>query len=137
MKTEVSIIQSDGGARGNPGPAASAFVVKRQGKVIYEESLYLGVATNNQAEYRGVIIALTWLSKQGANFGDVAFLMDSELIVRQINGIYKVKEEGLQKLHREVMNLLASITSKVEFKHVPRKENKEADLLVNKELDSQ
>lgn len=136
MKTDSIIIQSDGGARGNPGPAASAFVVKVDGKVIYEESFYLGTATNNQAEYRGVIIALSWLSKQKAEFGTVSFLMDSELIVRQINGIYKVKDAGLQKLYKEVLDLLSSIKSQVLFKHVPRKENKEADLLVNKELDS-
>ncbi len=137
MRDEGVIIHTDGGSRGNPGPAASAFVVEKDAKVIFEGSKYLGNVTNNFAEYTGVIIALEWLVSSGFTNKNlmVTFLLDSELIVRQLNGQYKVKDENLQKLFAEVKSLINKIGVKIIFKNVPREQNKEADLLVNEELD--
>jgi ribonuclease HI len=131
------IIHTDGGARGNPGPAASAFVAAKEDEVIFKESLFLGNATNNVAEYRAVILALEWLNKNPDNFSEyeINFCLDSELVVRQLNGIYKVKDQTLQKLFKNVMNLIGVCGLKITFRHVLRAENKMADFLVNEELD--
>ena len=105
------IINCNGGARGNPGPAAAAFVVKLDEKEIHSESKYLGSVTNNVAEYFAVIIALDWLI-QDSRFpipDSIHFILDSELIVRQINGVYKVKDIKLKKLHGHVAQLLKKI----------------------------
>jgi ribonuclease HI len=128
-------IFSDGGARGNPGKAACAFIVKDGSNTIHKGSKYLGVATNNVAEYEGVILALEWLIKNQNGKGDVSFLVDSELIAKQINGLYKIKDINLKKLNDRVKNLLKDISVTVNFKHIPRSMNKSADLLVNKTLD--
>ena len=130
-------INCDGGSRGNPGPAASAFIVSRDGEVIYKESKFLGVATNNDAEYSAVILALKWLSKL-RELGEnrrVNFILDSELVVRQIKGIYKIKNERLKKHYFEIIGLIKSLGVKVEFQNVGRMKNKLADQLVNEELD--
>lgn len=127
------VIYTDGGARGNPGPAALGVVVGDK-----EYSEYLGEATNNQAEYRALIFALkkakALLGGKKAEEAEVEVRMDSELIVRQLNGEYKIKEPELQPLFIEVWNLRLDF-KKVEFRHVPREQNKRADELVNKELD--
>ena len=138
MTEEGLTIHTDGGSRGNPGPAASAFVVEENSNLIFEGSKYLGSVTNNFAEYTGVIIALEWLLSSELvekNYPVITFVLDSELIVRQLNGQYKVKDENLQKLFQEVKNLINKTGKKIIFKHVLRNENKKADLLVNKELD--
>ena len=130
-------INCDGGSRGNPGPAASAFVVTANGKEIHSESKYLGSVTNNVAEYSAVIIALDWLI-QDSRFpipDSIHFILDSELIVRQINGVYKVKDIKLKKLHGHVAQLLKKIDKKISFENVLREKNEVADDLVNKELD--
>lgn len=131
-------IYSDGGSRGNPGPAACAFVVIDDGKVIFKNSKYLETATNNFAEYSGAIEALTWLSNSKYLNQDlpITFYMDSELVVKQINGEYKIKDETLKKLILIIRNLLSKIKTKIIFKSVPREKNKLADFLVNKQLDS-
>jgi len=90
------IIHTDGGSRGNPGPAACAFDVEQNGKEIFHQSKFLGTATNNFAEYSGVINALDWLMNNNI-YPQVNFYLDSELVVRQINGIYKVKDENVKK----------------------------------------
>lgn len=132
------IIHSDGGARGNPGPGACAFIVEQNKRVVAKGSKYLGEVTNNFAEYSGVLLALNWLLKKSpfTNYhSPIIFLMDSELVVRQLTGLYKVKDENLKKLFVEVKNITAKISSDIIFKNIPREENKLADFLVNKTLD--
>ncbi len=136
MKNELTI-HTDGGSRGNPGPSACAFVVEEGVKILHTGSKFLGKATNNYAEYSGVILALDWLSnqKQINRYSQITFFLDSELIARQINGLYKVKDENLKKLHTEVNNKIAEIEIEISFKNVPREQNKIADRLVNEVLD--
>lgn len=131
-------IYTDGGARGNPGPAASAAVIKelrggKEGKVIATASKYLGVTTNNQAEYTAIIIGLEKASKLGAK--RVEMYMDSELAIRQLNGVYKVKDPEIAKRFLEVKNLIHTF-DRVTFTHIRREKNKEADAIVNKVLDA-
>ena len=131
------IIHTDGGSRGNPGPAAIGIVIEGAGdKKEYGE--FIGVTTNNDAEYQAVIFALKKLKQLVGNTdaenAHVTFYMDSELLVKQFNHEYKVKEENIQKLFLEVHNLRLDF-GKVEFKHVLRGKNAEADKLVNQVLD--
>ncbi len=126
----------DGGARGNPGPAAVGFVVVRDGDIILKSSKYLGVTTNNVAEYSAVIIALQYLLRIKATT-DVHFAMDSQLVVKQLNGEYKVKNEKLKKLYLQVKELEEKFDDKIIFKWLSRKRNDVADSLVNTELNKQ
>ncbi|RJQ29269.1 reverse transcriptase-like protein [Candidatus Parcubacteria bacterium] len=127
------IVYVDGGSRGNPGPAALGVVIA--GK---EYGEYLGITTNNQAEYRAIIFALRkikqLLGKKKAKESSVEVRADSELVVRQLNGKYKILEEELQPLFLEIWNLRFDF-GKIDFVHVPREENKRADRVVNKVLD--
>lgn len=124
---------SDGGARGNPGPAAFGVVIKdADGKLLKQHGRYIGETTNNQAEYRGLVDALEHAKDMGAT--EVACFLDSELLVKQMNGEYKVKDPELAKLYMRVHNLSVQI-GKVSFTHVRREMNKEADAMVNKALD--
>lgn len=130
-------IHTDGGSRGNPGSAAIGVVIEGIGdKKEYGE--HIGVTTNNEAEYQAVIFALKKLKQlvgnDQAEKSYVIFYMDSELLVKQLNHKYKVKEENIQKLFLEVHNLRLDF-GKVEFKHVLRGKNTEADKLVNQVLD--
>lgn len=130
----MTIIYCDGGSRGNPGPAASAFVVTEDEKVIYKGSRFLGKETNNVAEYTAVLIALDWLISE--NFTkDVVFNLDSQLIERQINGLYKVKNDKLKTLYTEVQTKIKTIPAKIKFLWNYRTGNTLADALVNEELD--
>lgn len=138
MQKGQIIIHTDGGSRGNPGPAACAFVVEQDDKEIYKAAKYLGKQTNNYAEYEGVILALAWLNSQSLVTNHqllITFLLDSELVVKQINAVYRVKDENLRNLFFEVLLLIKKYDSKIVFKNVPREKNKVADLLVNMELD--
>jgi ribonuclease HI len=129
------ILNTDGGARGNPGPGACAYVLKNlQGNVVAEGSTYLGVCTNNEAEYQGLILGLEHASKEATQ--DLEILMDSELVVKQLKGLYRVKEPRLQKLFQQVETLEKKFST-VNYLHIPREKNTEADKLVNKELDAQ
>jgi ribonuclease HI len=124
---------TDGGARGNPGPAAGAAVLyDNEGNVIFKASEYYGTATNNQAEYRALMLGLILAINK--NILDISAFLDSELVVRQLNGQYKVKDKALASLFSAVKNLESKFSS-VSYSHVPRSQNKEADLLVNTELD--
>jgi ribonuclease HI len=126
-------ICTDGGSRGNPGPAASAAVLKSAGgEVLDTVTRYLGETTNNQAEYTAIIIGLERAKHLGAT--EVEVVMDSELAVKQMNGEYKVKNPELAKRFLEVHNLMLSF-KKVTFRHVRREFNKEADAAVNKSID--
>jgi ribonuclease HI len=133
------IIHSDGGARGNPGPGASAFVVESGGKLVYQHNKFLGNVTNNVAEYGGVIEALKWvnenLSQLKHSLDPIEFYLDSELVARQLRNEYKVKNENLRVLFQEAQSLLKQIPVKILFIAIPRSKNKIADLLVNQKLD--
>ena len=127
------IIYTDGGARGNPGPAGlGVYITDGDGKVLKEHSRYLGAQTNNYAEYMAIVDALTHAKELGAD--EVAMRMDSELAVRQLNGIYKVKNAALAILFMQVHNLRLSFR-KVTFTHVRREQNMHADRLVNVAID--
>jgi ribonuclease HI len=137
MQNTELIIHTDGGSRGNPGPAACAFVAELDGKKLAEKSKYLDITTNNVAEYQGVLLALDWLL---ANISSLAadkilFLLDSELVVKQITGLYRVKKPELQILNLSIKKSTKDISSKINYQNVPREENKDADRLVNEELD--
>jgi probable phosphoglycerate mutase len=124
----------DGGARGNPGPAGfGVYIVGDNGEPIAELAEGIGIATNNVAEYRGLIAALRWAAERGVTALHVRG--DSLLLVQQMRGIYKVKNEGLIPLHREARQLCARI-GHVTFEHVPRAQNKDADRLSNVGMDA-
>jgi len=129
-------IYCDGGARGNPGPAASAFVITVDGKLIYSSSKYLGETTNNVAEYSAVNLAYEWLMKNKDLVGnkDLLFILDSELVVKQLIGKYKVKKDHLKALCDKVKIYQNDFLS-VRYVHVLRNKNKLADRLVNEALD--
>jgi len=127
------VTYSDGASRGNPGLASyGAVVIDPKGSVVHEASEPLGVATNNVAEYRGLIAALEAALALGAR--RVEARMDSELLVRQAIGRYRVKNPGLIPLHNRVLNLRGRF-DEVVFRHVPRTQNKHADALANRALD--
>lgn len=127
------VAYTDGGARGNPGPAGYGVRIEADdGSVIEELSGAIGVATNNVAEYRGLLAALTRLDRRGCR--DAVIRSDSELLVRQMRGQYKVRHPSLQPLHREAAALVRRIGT-VRFEHVPRSENAAADRLANAAMD--
>lgn len=128
------IIHTDGGSRGNPGNAACAFVAAKNDEQIYTMSKYLGINTNNVAEYNGVIIALEWLISENIE-DDVEFYLDSELVVKQIQGVYKIKNANLLDLNIKIKKLIKNLKGKIVFNNVPREQNKIADKLLNEELD--
>lgn len=130
-------ISCDGGARGNPGPAASAFVANLSGKIVNEESKFLGVKTNNYAEYTSLIMALTWLLnyKKKDELKKAIIVMDSELVVNQMKGLYKVKSENIKPLAIKAKQLERKINIPLNYKSVLRNKNKRADRLVNKSID--
>ncbi len=124
---------TDGGARGNPGPAAGAAILyDNDGTVICKGSEYYGATTNNQAEYKALMLGLTLAIEK--NIPNITAFLDSELVVKQLNGQYRVKDSALASLFSAVKNLESRFSS-VTYSHVPRSQNKEADLLVNTELD--
>lgn len=131
---EKYIINTDGGSRGNPGPAAIGAIV---GGREYGESI--GKATNNIAEYSAVIFALKkakkLLTKAKSKETCIELRTDSELLVKQLNGEYKIKNKELQPLFIEIWNLKQDFKG-VDFIHVPREQNKKADAMVNKALDT-
>ena len=130
------LIYCDGGARGNPGPAAAAFVVEKGGKVIHKESKYLGRGTNNEAEYAGAILGLDWVSKNPSEAPqEIVFVLDSELVANQLSGNFKVKKENLRDRYYTAKTLEKKIPVRVIYKTVSREQNKIADFLVNQELD--
>ncbi len=136
MKENIELF-SDGGSRGNPGPAASAFVAEKNGKILFSESKYIGVQTNNVAEYSAVILALKWLKRytDKNKTDEIIFYLDSLLITNQLKGIYKIKNENLKKYYLLIRKLESQITSFIIYKHIYREKNKMADYLVNKCLD--
>ncbi len=139
--TSKITIHTDGGARGNPGPAAIGVVIEfakdNTNESVHENILlgkYLGETTNNVAEYTALLEALT--KAQELDPTEIECLLDSELVVKQLNGQYKVKDENLLLLWTQVKNAARKF-KKITFKHIPRALNKEADKIVNEVLDSQ
>ena len=130
-------IYCDGGSRGNPGPAALGVYIPDFKK---EYSQYLGKTTNNDAEYQAIIFALKKIKqlvgKEKTKKTEAEIKADSELIVNQLNGEFKIKEKNLIPFFIEIWNLKQDF-KKVSFKHIPREQNIHADILVNKELDNQ
>lgn len=130
--TSSATVHIDGGARGNPGPAAYALVLRRPGQPVYEECAMIGTATNNVAEYTALIHAL----ERAAEFGvrDLSVFSDSELLVKQMKGEYRVKSPDLQDLYKEAQSLAKAFDS-LSLTHVRRAQNADADRLCNEAMD--
>ncbi len=126
-------INTDGGARGNPGPGACGVVIKdRSGNVLRQDGKYLGICTNNEAEYQGLILGLKTALDMRADA--VEILMDSELVIKQLTGLYRVKEPRLYELYQQAKDLEDRLSS-VTYFAIRRELNKQADALVNSILD--
>lgn len=126
---------TDGGARGNPGPAAAGIVIRQGDEVVWQEGFFLGTdLTNNQAEYLALLRGVTKAKELGVQ--ELLGHMDSQLVVEQVNGRYKVKDAGLQQRWQEVRQALQDFGD-WQLTYVPRAENSAADALVNKALDEQ
>ncbi len=133
MNVKRATIFADGAARGNPGPASIGIIIKNeQGKPIASVSQRIGATTNNQAEYMAIITALEKAISLGTR--QVDLYSDSELVVRQINGRYRVKKATLKPLYQRVKQLQNSLEG-FTITHIPRQQNAEADNLANKALD--
>lgn len=134
MRNRTCTIYTDGGARGNPGPsAAGGIIIGEDASTVAEISAYLGTATNNVAEYQALLLALARARELGCE--RVSIRMDSELIVRQLNGSYRVKDTKMRELYGQVQKVLRGFAA-WDVSHVPRSENKRADELVNAVLDA-
>jgi len=130
------VLYSDGGARGNPGPSAWAFVAKKSGHIVAQGSEYLGSQTNNVAEYHGVIAALSWAVRHREELQfPLSVCLDSLLVVQQLKGLYKIKQKHLVTLWQHAKELEKQITQPIVYSHIPRAYNSDADALVNQTLD--
>ena len=131
MKKKLTIF-TDGGSRGNPGPAAIGYVVKDEtGNVLIETGKAIGETTNNVAEYTAVIEALSWVKINLVNsISSINFYLDSQLVVHQLNGLYKIKNAKLRELIIEVRKLEQAVGGNISYQHIPREENTRADFLV-------
>jgi len=130
---------SDGGARGNPGPAGIGFVALVGEKLVYEHGETIGETTNNVAEYTAVIKGLAWLKDylgEHTEVTEMEWKLDSKLVVEQLAKRWKIKEPHLRELALECWENLSSISIPYSFRHVPREQNSAADALVNSALDS-
>jgi len=132
---ENVIIEADGGSRGNPGPAGSGALVidAVSGKILAEAAIFLGVATNNVAEYRAVIAGLE-LVRELAPKASVLVRMDSKLVVEQMSGRWKIKHQSMAELSRELQEQIAGI--EISFEWIPREQNTRADALANEAMDA-
>lgn len=131
------LIHTDGGSRGNPGQAATGFVIQTEdGSTVFEKGEKIGVTTNNVAEYTAVVSALSYLLESPTPPTMAKFFLDSKLVVEQINGNYQIKQSHLQALCGQIQQLRKRLPYPTVFSHVPRKDNARADFLVNLALDS-
>jgi len=131
-------IYTDGGSRGNPGISGYGLVIyEDKQKILYQEGKFLGVKTNNEAEYSGIIAALEWVKKNKTNYNitQLNFFADSQLMIRQFQGLYKVKAPTLLPLFAHAQQLLAQINLPAKFTDVRRDFNKLADELANQAMD--
>ena len=128
------VLYTDGASRGNPGPAgAGALITDLEGATVEEKAVYLGEATNNQAEYQALLVGLKAAVKLAPS--RLTVRMDSELIVKQLNGEYRVRNRDLQPLHSRARELMQRF-GEVRIVHVPREENAHADRLANQAIDN-
>ena len=128
------VIHVDGGSRGNPGPAAGAAIISSaDGELLAEASELLGVATNNVAEYRGLLLGLQRARELGAT--EIELINDSELVAKQLTGAYRVKHPDMRPLHRQAVAALGAF-DRWSIRSVPREHNAQADALVNAALDA-
>lgn len=123
----------DGGSRKNPGHAAYGFVVKVNGQTVKKDGQYIGIATNNVAEYTAVVEALIWLENHYKG-EELSFNLDSNLVVSQLSGLFKIKNADLRNYVVKIKGLENSF-KKINYRYIPREKNKEADLMVNLALD--
>lgn len=131
------IIYTDGGSLNNPGRAASAFLINSEGKLIYKEGKYIGIASNNVAEYTALVNALTKLNelkKTGLHFTKVTIFADSQLMINQVNGLYKIKHPDMKYLYMKVKMIESELNVPMVYTHVLREKNAEADALVKQAL---
>jgi len=135
-KITTITVNSDGGSRGNPGPSASGYIIYNSFKEILESGgSYIGITSNNIAEYTGVLLGLKAAKKYAGVNDTILFNSDSLMVVNQMNGLYKIKNRELWPLNQEIREYLTSF-KQVRFNHVPREDNKEADAKVNEILDA-
>jgi ribonuclease HI len=141
MNSSILNISTDGGARGNPGPAAIGVVIKdSQSRLIHQFGRTIGIATNNIAEYQAVISALKWLIKNKPKFAPAPlcrFYLDSTLVVNQLNGLWKVKNANLRQKVIAIRQLEAELGWPIKYTAVSRQKNTQADTLLNRALDEQ
>lgn len=137
-------INTDGGSRGNPGPAGIGVVFfNDKEEVIYTYKACIGRGTNNEAEYQAIIKALEillqskWFSENNIAEKEVICRLDSQLVVEQINGNYKIKQDHIKLLIAQVRQMISQMKLSISFVHIPREENKKADKLVNQALDEE
>jgi ribonuclease HI len=132
------IIHTDGGSRGNPGPAAVGIEIKEEssGKIFAAFGKKIGVTTNNVAEYTAVITALNYMIDHQMLGSELQFLLDSTLVVNQLNGLFKVKDSNMRNLMMKVRELEQVCGGIITYSYVPREQNSDADYQVNKALDS-
>ena len=135
IDSESIIIYTDGGSRGNPGPAGAGGVIIKDSKIIVEISKYLGIQTNNYAEYSALILTLQKAIELNLNNNIIKVFMDSNLIVKQLNGEWKVKHKNIIPLFNSVKELIL-LFKNITFTHVYREHNKLADKLANDAMDS-
>jgi ribonuclease HI len=130
-------VNTDGGSRGNPGPAAVGVVITREGELVMEKGRTIGSTTNNQAEYQALAWAVELLDGVALAGDEVEFVLDSQLVERQMRGVYKVKDAGLYEWRQKIITDLARVPWKFSFRSVLREQNKAADRMVNAALDGQ
>lgn len=132
------VINTDGASRGNPGPAAYGFIIqKKGGEILHQEGGKIGIDTNNIAEYTGALKALEYVKDHYSHKGPhiIRFQADSQLVIRQLSGIYKIKNPRLKEIFDQIKEIIKEL-GEIEFVHVPRKENFIPDRLANQALDS-
>jgi ribonuclease HI len=140
-ENQTLFVYCDGGARGNPGPAAYGFVIYDSSrKIIHEEGRAIGNQTNNYAEYSAVIAALKYIHENSlinSQQSEINFFLDSKLVAEQLSGRWKIKNENLRDLFYTVKELEKKTGADIDYKHIPREQNTEADRLVNMALDQE
>lgn len=128
------IIHIDGASRNNPGPAGAGIVMEKDGELVSKEGFYLGIKTNNQAEYYALLLALFFIHRYAQPHDPIRIASDSELLIKQLTGHYKIRNAGLKPLFALAQSLLSTHT--VIFMHVVREDNVAADAMANKGIDS-
>jgi len=128
----------DGASRGNPGKAGAGVVIKNQNNVVLARvSSYLSKKTNNQAEYLAVLLALDFIADNpNINFKNIELIGDSQLVIKQLAGEYKIKNQILKKLYWQIRKKIISLGLNIEYKHISREKNKLADQMANKAIDN-